>query len=455
MRIVIVGGGKVGYSLAGQLTYEGHDIVLIDNNRNVINKLADTLDIMVMYGNGADLKVLQAADVAHCDLLVAASPMDEINMMCCIIARKLGCQNTIARVRNTEYAEQLYFLKEELGLSMTINPEWTAAREMFRLMQLPGFLQRDSFAKGRVEIVEIILQKDSPLCGLQLFEIPKKLKASILVCAIGRNDEVFIPDGSFRLEEEDKIYVTAPTKELIEIIRKLGLRKHKSRNAMIIGGSRTAQYLASMLLKTGTRVKIIESNEARSAQLADLYPDANVVNADGSNQAVLLAENIEQMDSVITLTNMDEENLIISVYAKHVGVPQVITKINRTEYNEIFRKMGIDCIISPKLLCAQGIVRYVRAMQNTTGSSILSVHRLVEGKVEALEFNVTEHTKHLKTKFRDIILKPNILIVCINRLGKIIIPGGNDTLEVGDTVIAVTTADRVIVDLNDIFSQEP
>jgi trk system potassium uptake protein TrkA len=454
MKIVIVGGGKVGFSLADQLTREGHDVTLIDNDRRVVNWVTDTLDMMAMYGNGAELSVQRAADVEHADLLIAATPQDELNMICCIIARKLGCQNTIARVRDVEYMEQMYFLREELGLSMTINPELTAAREIFRLMQLPGFLRRDSFAKGRVEIVELDLPKNSPLDGVQLMELPKKLKMNILVCAIERDGEVYIPAGSFRLHGGDKIYVTAPATVLVELIRSLGMRTHKTKSVLIIGGSRIAQYLTPMLLKTGTRVKIIESNPERSMFLAEILPEATIIQNDGSNQAVLLSENIEQMDTVVTLTNMDEENLIISMYANHIGVPQVITKINRTEYNEVFRNKGIDCVISPKLLCAQGIVRYVRAMQNTDGSSVLTMHRLVDGRVEALEFNVTESTLHLGETLRDITLKPNLLIACINRMGRIIIPGGSDYMAAGDTVVVVTSSDRVILDLNDIFAAE-
>lgn len=455
MKIVIIGGGKVGVTLATQLTKEGHDIVLIDNDRQVVKHTDAALDMLVMYGNGASVDVLRTAGVDDSDLLIAVTPQDELNLMCCIIARKLGCQNTIARVRNPEYASQAYFFSDDLGISMTINPEWTAAREIFRLMQIPGFLKRDSFAKGRAEIVEIIVNKDSPLKDLQLSELHKRIKVRVLVCAIERGDEVFIPSGTFRLQTGDKIYVTAPATELVQLVKSLGMRNRKTRNAMIIGGSRIAQYLADMLMRTGTRVKILEENTQKSLFLAEKLPEATIINADGTSQSVLRSENVEQMDTVVTLTNMDEENLIISMYANYIGVPQVITKINRTEYNEVFRDKGVDCVISPKLLCAQSIVQYVRAMQNTTGSSVLTVHHLVNGKVEALEFQVTASTKHLGKTLSQITLKPNLLIGCINRKGQIIIPSGGDTIELGDTVIVVAATERVIVDLNDIFAQEP
>ena len=454
MKIVIVGGGKVGCTLAEQLAREGHDIVLIDNNRTVVEELSAQLDIMVMYGNGASMHTLQSADIGSCDLLIAVTPTDELNFMCCVIGRKLGCTNTIARIRDSEYNEQLYFLRDEMGLSMTVNPESAAATEIFRLMQIPGFLKRDSFAKGRVEIVEIVLQSGSPLDGLQLMELHKRLKVKVLVCAVERGNKVVIPDGRYTLEVGDKIYVTAPSADLINLLHNLGIRSKKTRDAMIIGGSRIAQALAQMLLKAGTRVKIIEQKADRARMLAELLPEATIIQADGTSQGVLNTENISQMDSVVTLTNYDEENLIISMYANYLKVPQVITKINRTEYNEVFRDKGIDCVISPKMLCAQHIIRYVRSMQNLSGSNVLTVHHLVNNQVEALEFMATESTAHLGKTLSQLRLKPNILIASINRMGRIIIPGGNDTIKLGDTVVVVTASDRVILDLNDIFEEE-
>ena len=455
MKIVIVGGGKVGINIAAQLTKEGHDIVLVDKKRSVVKKMGDTLDMLVMYGNGASVEVQKEAGVSHSDLLIAVASEDEVNLMCCIIARKLGCQNTIARVRNPEYASQAHFLSTEFGLSMIINPEWAAAREIFRLTQIPAFLKRDSFAKGRAEIVEFEVHKDGPLADVQLMDMHQRVKTSVLVCAVERKGEVFIPSGNFVLKEGDKIYVTAPAAELITLLRSIGVRNRRSRDVLIIGGGRTAQYLSKLLLDVGTRVKVIEKDTDRSLYFAELLPDASVVNADGAAQSVLKAENIDQMDAVVTLTNMDEENLIISMYANYIGVPQVITKISRTEYSEVFGDKGIDCVISPTHLCVHNIVQYIRAMQNTSGSSVITVHQLVDGKVEALEFKVSGSTKHLGETLASIQLKPNLLIGCINRKGKIIIPGGNDTIEYGDTVIIVSTADRVIVDLNDIFNDEP
>ena len=454
MKIVVVGGGRVGFVIADQLTKEGHDIVLVDNDREVVQQLSDSLDIMVMYGNGATLAVQREADVEHSDLLIAATSSDELNMVCCMLARKLGCPNTICRVRNPEYSEQAYLMSKEMGLSMIINPEWTAARAIFRLMQIPGFLKRDSFAKGRVEIVELVIKAGSPFEGATLMELPKRLKLRILVCAIERDGDALIPTGNFQLQVGDKIYVSAATAELAKLMETIGKRERKTKNAMIIGGGRTAYYLADMLLKTGTRVKIIEKRKETCLSLAEQLPKATIVHGDGSSQALLKAENIELMDTVVTMTDIDEQNLILSLFADHIGVRQVITKVDSTEHNELFRDKGVDCVVSPKPICAQAIIHYVRCMQNIDGSAVQTVHYLVDGKVEALEFRVKDTAKYLKKPLRDLKLKDGLLIACINRMGEIIIPSGNDTIEVGDTVIVVGKANRYIVDLNDVFVRE-
>lgn len=454
MQIVIVGAGKVGFSLAAQLTREGHDIVLIERSRAKVERLSGILDIKILYGNGASLDILREAGAPESDLLIAATAEDELNMMCCIVARKLGCKNTIARIREMEYMAQMFLLKDELGLSMTINPELAASREAFRLMQIPGFLKRDCFAKGRVEIVELVVKPGGPLEGLELAELPRRLRAKILICAIQREDKAYIPDGKFMLQAGDKIYVVASSTELVLLMEDLCIKRHRVRDVMLIGGSRMAVHLAKMLCKTGVRVRILEVDEKKANFLAEILPGVVVVHADGTDQRVLQAENIEAMDSVVTLTNVDEENLVVSLFAGQRGVPQVITKLSRVEYTDLFRGQGLDCIISPKQLCTQAIVRYVRAMQNLDGSSILTVHHLVNGQVEALEFDVTEKARYLGVPLRDIQFKPNVLLACINRMERSIIPGGNDTMEKGDSVIIVTTADRVILDLNDVFAAE-
>ena len=451
MKIVIVGDGKVGFALTAQLAQEGHDIIVIDNNKKVLQESAEQLDVMVVHGNGAGVKAQKQAGVEDADLLIAATSADEINLLCCIVARKLGSAHTSARVRNPEYVEQIYFLKDELGLSMTINPERAAAREISRLLQFPSFLKRDSFAKGRAEIVEMVIKEGSVLEDKLLSELYQIAKVQVLVCAVKRGGRAYIPDGSFRLMRGDRIFVTAPTHNLARLIKHLGLQTQKIREVILVGGSSIAYYLAMDLFLNGIRVKIIESQADRCLELAELLPKAMIIHGDGANQSVLLAEGIEKTDAVVTLTNLDEENFLVSMYANYLKVPKVITKINRTEFNDIFQDKGIDCVVSPKLLTANDIVRYVRAMQNKTGDSMITLHRIADDMAEAMEFPVTEETRHLGETLIKIRLRPNILIACINRRGKIIIPKGDDTIELNDTVIVVTTAEQRINELNDIF----
>lgn len=454
MKIVIVGDGKVGFALTQQLAREDHDIVVIDSNKMVLKESQQMLDIQVVHGNGASPVVQRTANVGESDLMIAATSADEINLLCCIVAKKLGCSHTIARVRNPEYYGQFFLLKDELGLNLMINPERATASEIFRLLQFPSFLKRDAFAKGRVEIVEVVLRQGSHIVGKLLSELYHAVKVKVLVCAVERENDVIIPDGSFRLQAGDKLYVTASSGDLARLIRSLHLGQKKIKSVMIIGGSRIAVYLAMALIDEGVDVKLIEIQKERCKQLAELLPKAAVIFADGSDRSILDSEGIGQTDAVVTLTDIDEENLIVSMYANYLKVPKVITKINRTEYTEVFQDKGIDCVVSPKELCTNDIVRYVRAMGNRTGGAVVALHRIVDEKAEALEFRATESFRGLGKKLSALKLKPNILLSCINRRGKIIIPSGNDIIEKGDSVIVVTIADRFINDLNDILDEE-
>ncbi|MBQ7046363.1 MAG: Trk system potassium transporter TrkA [Oscillospiraceae bacterium] len=454
MKIVIVGDGKVGYTLTSQLLKEGHDIVVIDNNPDVLEDSLEKLDVMVVNGNGATLKTQTEADVANSDLLIAATSADEVNLLCCFLARKLGCRHTICRVRNPDYAQSIQFMREDFGLSMTVNPELAAAREIFRMLQFPSFLKRDAFAKGRVEIVELKISSESALVGRKLEKLSDILRGvKVLVCAVERGDNVYIPDGSFVFEANDKITVTAPRSELVKLIKALKVSNQKIKDVIIIGGSRIAVYLSDDLIKSGVNVKIIEQNLDKCRLLSERLPNAVIINGDGTLQDFLISEGIEETDAVVSLTNIDEENLIISMYADHCGVSKTVTKIDRTEYIHLFRDKGIGSVVCPKMLTSYEIIRYVRAMENTTGGSVKTLHRIVDEKVEALEFAATHNTKYLGEPLKKIKLKNNILIACINRMGRIIIPSGNDYISAGDTVIVVTTADRKFSDINDVFSE--
>lgn len=454
MKIVIIGGGMVGSTIAAQLTNEGHDITVVDRSQAIADQISDSLDCMALAGNGASLEVMRSADVPNSDLLIACTAQDELNMLCCVFAKKLGCRSAIARVRTPEYADQMYYFKEELGMSMTINPELNAAREMFKLLEIPGVLKRDSFAKGRVEIVEVVPKPGDVLDGTQLLDLPRKLRCRVLVAAVQRDGEVIIPDGSFTLRAGDKVSICAPTSGLVGILRSIGENQKKAKNIMLIGCGKVTDYLCFMLQNEGSRIRVIESDAAAAAAFAERYPKAEVVCADGRSEAVLREENAAGMDAVAALTEHDEENLILSMYLSAAGVPQVLTKVDNTEFGNLLAGRGESRIISPKKLCADAIVRYVRAMQNTEGSGVLTLHHLVDGKVDALEFQVTDSCRYLGKKLLEMRFKPNTRVACINRMGRIIIPGGTDTLEAGDTVVVIASANRVVLDLNDVFADE-
>ncbi len=450
MKIVIVGCGKVGFALAKQLSMENHDITIIDNSSRVIEKAQETLDVMVVSGNGAALDIQREARVDEADLLIATTPSDELNLLCCIVAKRLGCRHTISRVRNADYMNQIQFMRDDFGLSMTVNPEFATARTIYRFLQFPSFLKIDSFAKGRVELVELKLAENSVLVGRSLDKLTTELHLKVLVCAVERDNRIFIPKGDFVLRAGDKINVTAPRSELAKMIKKLNISTQKIRNVMMVGGGRIAEYLAEELIKSGVDVKIIENDRERSAGLASKFPEALIINDDGSNHDVLLAEGIRETDAVLTLTGMDEQNLVISMYAEHIGVPKTVTKMNRSEYSELFSDKEIGSTVCPKEVIASEIIRYVRSIDNTD-ASIITLHRIVEGKAEAIEFIANAQTVGLDTPLRDLKLKKNILIACIDHNEKIIIPSGMDTISYGDTVIVVTTADEPIAELNDIF----
>lgn len=454
MKIVIVGDGKVGYALTQQLSEEGHDIVVIDNNRTVLRESQETLDVATVDGNGASVEVQLEAGVDTSDLLIAATSRDETNLLCCMVARKLGCRHTIARVRNHEYDQQVRFLREELGLSMVINPEKAAALEIYRLLQYPTFLKRDSFAHGSVELVELKLKDGNPLIGKRLDQFRSVVDLKALVCAVDRNGAVFIPKGDFELALGDKLAIAADVNDLVRLIKALNIYTPKAQHVMIIGGSRTAYYLARRLIDGKVRVTIIEKDYDACRELSELLPAATIIHGNGTEQTLLMSEGIATTDAVVTLTGMDEENLIISMFADYLGVPKSVTKINRTEYNSVFQNKGLGSIVSPKILISNEIVRYVRAMDDTSGGSVVTLYKIANDKAEALEFNVTANTPHLGVPLFELALKKDILLACIIRQRKVIIPSGRDLLQKGDVVIVVTGADHTISDLKHIFRSE-
>ena len=453
MNIIVVGDGKVGLSITAQLSREGHNLTIIDSNPNVLETSVEQYDVMILHGNGASLPVLREAGAEKADLLIAVTSTDEVNMLTCILARRLGTRHTIARVRNPEYAEQLQFLREELGLSMTVNPELAAAAEAYHILQFPSFLRRETFAKGLVEIVELRVGPDSRLRDIPLNRMQQAMSVKTLVCAVERQGKAFIPGGDFVLQEGDKIHVTAAAGDLARLVSLLGLTNQKIHSCMIIGGSRIAYYLAAMLLKSHISVKVIEQSRARCEELSNLLPKAVIIHGDGNRQRLLLEEGLRETDALVTLTGMDEQNIILSLYGSHEGVGKVITKISQTEYYPVIQDMGIESVISPKALSATEVVRYVRAMANATGGSVVAMTELADGQVEALEFLATPDILHLNRPLSETPIRKDILIACIIRHGKNLIPQGNDSLQEGDGVIVISPRGLAITNLDDIFEK--
>ena len=456
MKIVIIGDGKVGFTLTQALSHEGHDLVVIDTHRGALAQAADHLDVMVMEGNGASASIQREAGVASADLLIAVTSADETNLLCCMIARKLGCKHTIARVRNSEYLEAQYLLREELGLSMSVNPEKIAAREIFGLLKFPSFTKRETFAKGRAEIVAIPVHEGSKLDGMPLPQLYKTLKIRALICAVEREGEVIIPDGSFVLRDGDIMHVTAPARDLLTLIKVLELEKARIRSVMLVGGSRIAVHLAKMLCDAGIQVKIIERDYEKCERLGEMLPDAIIAHADGTSFQTLLNEGLEEVGALVTLTNIDEQNLVISMYASHMNVPKIITKVNRLDYEDFMHDSDSESIISPRIQVSSDILRYVRSMENRKGQgSMLALHRMVGGKVEALEFRVTDDTWYAGTPLIDAPVKKGILVAAISHRGQVVIPRGQDSFREGDSVVIVTRSDHKLSDLNDIFEDAP
>lgn len=451
MKIIIAGEGKVGLTLTRQLSSEGHDLTLIDSNQSVLESSVERYDVMSVHGNCAAMDTLLAANTGDSELLIAATGADEVNLLCCMTAHAVNSKlHTIARIRSPEYAEQAYTMRGVFALSMIVNPEKQAASEIERLLKFPGFLKRDTFAKGRVEIVEIRIDPESRLCNVSLAAMNGIVKCRVLVCAVLRGGGFIAPNGSFTLRSGDRIFVTAPVDNLALLLKDLGILTRRVRRVILAGGGRVSYYLAESLLRDGIDVKLIERDPRRCVQLATLLPSACVVCGDASMQSELDSEGLAAYDAFVSLTGIDELNMVMSLYATSLGVPQVITKLGRMENTRLLDSLPIGSVICPKELCCGSIVRYVRAMQNQTGAAV-AIHAIADGQAEAIEFCADETTLHCGEPLKDIRLKKNVLIVCISRGTETEIPSGDSSFRSGDTIIIVSSGNAVIQQLNDIF----
>jgi trk system potassium uptake protein TrkA len=451
MKIVIIGDGKVGFRLAKNLSAENDEVVLIDSNERKLRTAIDRMDIFCVTGDGASVEVQKEADVPHADLVIACTSTDECNMLSCLIAKRLGAKHTIARVRNPIYYQQIDILKEDLHLSMAVNPELAVAGEIKRLLLFPDANKIDTFVKGTVDLLELPLYEGSKLVGMSLANLYDKYQIKILVCAVERDGDVIIPDGEFVMQAGDSLHLAASHVDMESFFKLWGRRRQKIKKVIICGGGRMSYYLASHLCKLGMQIKIIEKSEEKCEHLCEMLPKAMVIHGDASDHDLLIEEGIQDADALIALTGMDEENIIIALFAKSQNVSKVIVKVNEDRRANIIEDFGIDSIVSAKTVTADVILSYVRARKNSQGSAnVETMYQLIDGRVEALEFMINSPTVYTNIPLKRLSLKPNNLIACIARDRKIIIPNGEDCMCVGDSVIVITM-EKQIQDIMDIL----
>lgn len=452
MNIIVVGCGKIGTAIVSTLVTEGHDVTALDNRAEVISEITNIYDAMGICGNGTDCETLTEAGVSGTDLFIAVTGSDELNMLSCFLAKKMGAKHTIARIRNPEYNDNsLGFMKQELNISMAVNPELLMAQELHNILKLPAAFKVEYFSRRNLEMIELRLKPENPLCGKKLFKLREKEKTDFLIGAVLRQGKVIIPDGSFELAAGDVISIAAAPHEMQKLLKSFGILKKQSRNVMIMGGSRTAYYLAKMLSSSGNDVRIIEKDFARCEKLSEILPSAVMIHGDGTQQELLLEEGLRTLDAFVALTGMDEENILVSIFAGSQNVPQIITKVNREELAAMAEKLGLDCVVSTKSITSDIILRYTRALNNSRGSKIETLYKIMDGKAEAVEFKVTPDSPVIGTPIKDLKIKSGILIAGIIRQGKkTVIPSGDDIIAQDDRVI-VLSAEHRLNNLRDII----
>lgn len=452
MNIIIVGCGKVGQRIAEILSYEKeHNITVVDLRYDIIQDLTNQFDIMGVCGSCSNLDTLTDAGVNTADLLIAVTNSDELNLLTCLMAKKAGGCKTIARVRNPEYKKELHLFKEDLGLAMIINPEFTAASEIARVLRFPSAIQIDTFAKGRIEILKFKVSENSPLANLKISNLHTKIDCDVLICGIERGEDAYIPNGDFIIKAGDFVSIVASPQKSVEFFKEIGIKTNKVKDTIIVGGGSTAYYLADQLISAGIRVKIIEQDRQRCDKLCELLPKASIINADGTDNRVLLEEGIERADSFVSLTNIDEENILLSLFAKSKMQGKLVTKVNRISYDNVIDSLDLDTVIYPKNITAEYIVRFVRAKSNSMGSNIETMHLILGGKAEALEFRIEDGSPIANVPLENVKLKDNTRIACVVHKGKVITPRGKDVIESDDTVIIVTTHSGT-KDISDILA---
>ncbi len=450
MRIVIVGIGKMGKAIVTHVCHENHEVIVIDNSSKVIEDTINNYDVMGICGNGVSYEVLSTAGVDRADIFIAVTQLDEANMLSCLIAKKLGAKNTIARVRDVEYTKQIELMTGALEITRTINPEFESAKEILRIINFPEALKVDSFAHGNADLTEFYIPDDSPLVGMSLRQINSKLGVSILVCAVQRDNEVIVPDGNFVIEGSDKLHIISSQEQSQAFVTKLGLSKTKMKNILVIGASKIAYYFTEALVRNNYNVKVIEINPDKAKALAEKVNGANVILGDGSDQNLLQEEGLQNFDAVVCLTGIDEENIIISLYANKQNVNKIITKVNKASFAGLLESIQMASVIFPQEIAANQVVSYIRATANTGGNNIITLHKIVDNQVEASEFIASPTSKALNIPLKNLVLKKNILIGGIIRDHQVIVPTGTTSIHEKDAVIVVSK-DLIINDLDDIL----
>ena len=455
MKIIVAGVGKIGGAIVTSLVAEGHDVIVIDSNPQVVNTITNAFDIMGVCGNSADCETLEEAGIKNTELFVATTDLDELNMLACFIAKKMGAVNTIARIRNPEYNDQsLSFMCEQLGLSLAINPEMLTAAELFNILKLPAAIKAERFSRRSIEMIDLKLPANSALDGINLIKMREKYKANYLICAVKRDDEVIIPNGHFVLKSSDKISIIASPTEIIKLLKMLDTNHKQAKSVMILGGNRTAYYLAKMLQSIGTTVKIFEKDSKLCEEMSALLPNTVIINADGTEQDALNEEGLNSVDAFVALTDFDEENVLISKFAEMQNVPKVISKVSRDELVSMAEKIGLESVVSPKEIISNILVRYARALENSLGSNVETLYKLMDGKVEAIEFIAKKDSAVLGIPLKTLNTKKNTLVAGIIRNRKTIIPSGDDVILADDRVIIIADGNEKLRDLSEILDKE-
>ncbi len=453
MKIIIIGCGKVGRVLAKQLNEENHDLVIIDNQEFKLREFDEEVDALSLTGNGASIRTLTEAGIESADVLIAVTGSDELNLLCCVVAKKISDCQTIARVRNPVYNEDIDFIQKRLGISMIVNPELLTAREITRLLLFPSAMQIDAFSKGRAELLKFHLLPEFEMDGLSISELSSRFPQSMLICAVERNGDVEIPNGNFILKNDDFISILAAPADAKKFFHQLGLSTRPVKNALIIGGGKVSHYLAELLIKNNIQVRILEKDKARCEELSELLPEASIINGDSSDQKLLFQSGFQTAEAIVALTNIDEENVFLGLSAKEHSKAKQVVKINLLAFDRIISKLDIGSVVYPKFITADHISQHIRAMENSAGNQVETLVHILDNRAEAVEFSIKQGSKVIGIPLKNLKLKKELLICCINRQGNIIIPRGHDTIEAKDTVVVISSQ-KGLHDVEDILERQ-